>query len=75
MGLTVWDLNPSWGKRFFPSPNSRDWFWEPSSLYLVGTRVLYHGVKLPSLDADHSLHLMLRVRMSGGISVLPYVPL
>jgi hypothetical protein len=66
MGLTVWDLNPSRGKRFFSSPNRPDWFWDPPSLYSVGTGVLYQGVKLPSLDADHSVHLMLRVRMSGG---------
>jgi hypothetical protein len=75
MALTVWDLNPSRGKRFFSSQNSQDWFWEPLSLYSVGTGVLYQGIKLPSLDAEHSIHhLMLRVRMSGGMSVLPYVP-
>jgi len=74
MGLTVWDLNPSKGKRLFSSPNSPDWFWDPLSLYSVGTRVLYQGVKLPRLDADHSVHLMLRVKMSQGMSVLPYIP-
>jgi hypothetical protein len=49
MGLTIWDLNPSRGKRFFSSPNSPDWFWDPPSLYSVGTGVLYQGVKLLSL--------------------------
>jgi len=67
-------LNLSRGKRFFSSPNGPDWFWDPPSLYSVGTGVLYQRVKLLSLDADHSIHLMLRVRMSGGISVLPYIP-
>jgi len=33
--------------------------------------VVPSGVKQPGIEADHSLHLMPRLRMSGAMSLLP----
>ena len=35
---------------------------------------LFSGVKRPGRETDHSHHLGLRVRMSGALPPLPYVP-
>jgi len=54
----------------FTSP---DRFWGKTSLLYNGHRD-FSGVKQLVREVDHSPHLVLRVRMSGAVPLLPHMP-
>jgi hypothetical protein len=65
-------LIPSGDKRVFSSLKYPDWLWAHTSSYSMGTGgSLPPGVKQPGHDADYSHSLVLRLRMSGALLLLP----
>jgi hypothetical protein len=53
-GWTVWDLNPSRGKRFYNAQNRPDHRWGPPSLLLNGYEGTFLWVQQPWHVVDHS---------------------
>lgn len=65
----VWGSNPRRGKRFFISPKRPDWLCGPPGLLF--SRVLSWGWSSWDMKLSTHLHLVLTLRMSGALLLLP----
>jgi hypothetical protein len=62
------------GTRCFASSKRPDWLWSPPSLLFIGSGVLFQGYSSWVMKLTTHCHLVLRLRMSGSIPLLPHIP-
>jgi hypothetical protein len=65
---------PGGSKSFISSPKRPDRIRRPPSLLFSGYRRFILGVKRPGHKLTTYLHIVPRLRMSGAIPLLPYMP-
>jgi len=53
--------------------SSPSWLWGPSSLLSSGYQSLFPEVKWPWHEADHSFHLVPRLKICGAIPPVPHM--
>ena len=63
------------GLRFLSSPQSLDPSRTHPFSYSVDSGFSFPAITRPQHEADHSIHLAQRLRMSGAMPPLPHMPL
>jgi hypothetical protein len=71
MGWIVQGLNHGRGKWFFSSPNHPDWLWSLPSFLFNWYQCFFLEVKHRDMMLITHLYLMMRLRMTGVLPLLP----